>query len=174
MFSKVLAALLLTSSFAMAYPTVGDKVMWKGAEEKLDGSKTEMSVTKEVTKFDLTSHKWTVKVDTTKGDETTTEEIMKSCLWSPDAWQHTMTNCAMMGGTMEEVAVTTGTYQACRTTVTADDGRIIKTWMGDVPFGVIKHELTDVTAGTKTTLALESITEGTPAPEPEPQPEPGN
>ncbi|WP_413584911.1 hypothetical protein [Bdellovibrio sp. HCB274] len=174
MFSKVLAALLLISSYAMAYPTVGDKSMWKGSEDKLDGTSTPMSVTKEVTKWDEPTHKWTVKVDMTKGDETTTEEMVKSCLWNPDAWQHTMTNCAMMGGTMEEVAVTTGTYQACRTTVTADDGRVIKTWMGDVPFGVIKHEVLDVATGTKTTLALESITEGTPAPEPEPQPEPGN
>jgi hypothetical protein len=75
-----------------------------------------------------------------------------------------MAKCAEKGGTMEEVAVNTGTYQACRMTITADDGRVIKTWMGDVPFGLIKKEVTDVAAGTKTTLALESITEGTPTP----------
>jgi hypothetical protein len=168
MFSKTIAAaILLSSTFAFAYPTVGDKVTWKGAEDKLDGSSTPVSATKEVTKWDMTAHKWTVKFDMTKGDETTSEEYMASCLWNPDEWQMVMTKCAEKGGTMEEVAVATGTYQACRMTVTADDGRIIKTWMGDVPFGLIKKEITDVKAGSKTHMELDSIVEG-PAPEPNP------
>ncbi|UYL09723.1 hypothetical protein B9G69_003930 [Bdellovibrio sp. SKB1291214] len=164
MFSKVIAAaLLLSSNIALAYPALGDKVTWKGSEDKLDGTSTPVSATKEVTAWDMDAHKWTVKFDMTKGDQTTTEQIVTSCLWNPEEWQLLMAKCAEKGGTMEDVAVTTGTYSACRMTVTADDGRVIKTWMGDVPFGLIKKEVTDVTAGTKTTLAIESITEG-PAP----------
>ncbi|QDK46360.1 hypothetical protein DOM22_14885 [Bdellovibrio sp. ZAP7] len=166
MFSKVIAAaVLLSSSFAFAYPTVGDKVSWKGAEDKLDGTSTPLMATKEVTKWDMGTHKWTVKFDMTKGDQTTTEEYMASCLWNPDEWAMLMANCVEKGGTMEDVTVTTGTYNACRMTVTADDGRVIKTWMGDVPFGLIKKEITNVTEGTKTHMELETITPGpTPAP----------
>lgn len=164
MFSKVIAAgLLLTSSFAFAYPNVGDKVTWKGSEDMLDGTSTPVSATKEVTAWDMTAHKWTVKFDMTKGDQTTSEEIMTSCLWSPDEWQMVQSKCQEKGGTLEDVAVATGTYPTCRMTVTADDGRVIKTWMGDVPFGLVKKEVTNVTTGTKTTMALDSITEG-PAP----------
>ncbi len=164
MFAKTIAAaILLSSTFAFAYPAVGDKVTWTGSEDKMDGTKTPVSATKEVTKWDMTAHKWTVKFDMTKGDQTTTEEIVASCLWNPDEWQMVMTKCAEKGGTMEDVTVKTGTYHTCRMTVTADDGRILKTWMGDVPFGMIKKEITDVTGGTKTTLELDSIVEG-PAP----------
>ncbi|WP_413558080.1 hypothetical protein [Bdellovibrio sp. HCB209] len=170
MFTKVIAALMLTSSFAFAYPTVGDKVMWTGEEEKLDGTKTPMSASKEVTMWDTESHMWTIKVDKTKGEETTTEEVKTKCLWSPEDWQMLMAKCEEKGGTLEDVGVIAGTFPSCRMTVTADDGRVIKTWMGDVPFGLIKKEITNVGEGSKTTMEIESITNGVPTPVPEPEP----
>lgn len=163
MFSKlVAAAVLLSSTFAFGYPAVGDKVTWSGSEDKLDGTSTPVSATKEVTTWNTETHKWTVKFDMTKGEESNSKEFVTSCLWSPEDWVMMAEMCAEKGGTMEDLTVGTGTYSSCRMTVTADDGRVIKTWMGDVPFGLIKKEITNVTEGTTTRMELESITNGTP------------
>ncbi|MBO9668464.1 MAG: hypothetical protein J7501_16820 [Bdellovibrio sp.] len=167
MFAKVAIASLMmaVSSFAFAYPTLGDKVEWTGAEVKLDGTSTPITVTKEVTKWDDATMMWTVKVDMTKGDQTSTKEVMTKCLWSPESWTMMKENCVMEGGTLESVTVDAGTYDSCRMNTVSDDGSVTKKWWGDVPFGLIKKEMTDVKAGTKTTVGIKTITPGpTPAP----------
>lgn len=151
---------LLASSFAFAYPTIGDKVEWAGTIDKLDGTSIEIKVVKEVLAHDTVTGKWTVQKDVTIGSETTHETKTEDALYSNEQYQKTIATCEANSGKLEEITVPAGTFKSCMLTTVAPDGTVDEKWWGDVPFGVVRKNLTEVNKASTTKLDLIAIING--------------
>lgn len=127
----------LISAVAFAYPNVGDKVQWTGSVSRADGNYVPVKIIKEVTAFDKNSAKWTVKYETTIGQETTTKMLEVDSLFSPDRYKEIIAHCEEQGGILEKVAAPAGTYETCKITTTTSEGISIERWWGNIPFGVV-------------------------------------
>ena len=162
MFSRTLVAgaIVLASSFAFAYPAVGDKAEWDGQTKMVDGTTTPLKVTMEVTAWDPTTHMWTVKTDTTKGDQTTSETMTTPCLPTPDTAKMMLDKCVDEGGTLEDVSVKAGTYHTCMIIMGSAEGKLTKKWYGDTPFAMVKKWRADAADKSETELELTSVTMG--------------
>ncbi|MNK86841.1 hypothetical protein D3C87_1067620 [compost metagenome] len=148
------------TAYAFAYPAVGDKVEWAGSIDRLDGTSTEIKVVKEVLGHDTVTKKWTIKKDVTINSETTSETKLEDSLYSPEQYQQTIANCESNSGKIEEITVPAGTFKSCMLTTIGSDGTVDEKWWGDVPYGVVRRNLTEGTKGATTKLDLNSIING--------------
>lgn len=155
----------LASSYAMAYPMVGDKVEWMGTVVKTGGATMEVSGSKEVLSQDPTTMKWLVKSWWKSGtwEKCETKEVMN--MYSSTRWQEILATCVAKGGVIEDVTVTAGTYNTCKMTKVSTGGghghdRTDVMWWGDVPFGMVKMMSTDGTTGTVKTMEMKTVTLG--------------
>lgn len=167
--AKLFAGIVFfASTYAMAYPMVGDKVEWTGTVVGTDGTTTEVKGSKEVLSQDPTTMKWLVKSWVQMGKWERCETKEKKNLYSSEKWQEIMTNCVTRGGVMEEITVPAGTYNTCKMTKTGDDkgghhgddGDSVTMWWGDVPFGLVKVMKTDGDSGKVKTMELSTVTLG--------------
>lgn len=145
---------------AFAYPTVGDKVEWTGTIENSSGTATQVKVVKEVLSHDTITGKWTIKKDVTVDSQTTSETKVEDSLYSPEQYQQTIASCEANGGKLEEITVPAGTFKACMLTTVSPDGTVDEKWWGDVPFGVVRRNLTEAAKSQVTKLDLNSIING--------------
>ena len=161
MIKYVLSAfVVLSTSSVFAYPTVGDKVEWTGTIDKLDGTSTEIKVVKEVLSHDTHTGKWTVKKDVTVGSKTSSETKVEDALYSAEQYQKTIDSCEANSGKIEEITVPAGTFKSCMLKTTGMDGTVDEKWWGDVPFGVVRKNLTEVNKAAANKLDLDSIING--------------
>lgn len=164
--AKLFAGIVFfASTYAMAYPMVGDKVEWTGTVVGTDGTTTEVKGSKEVLSQDPTTMKWLVKSWMQMGKWERCETKEKTNLYSSEKWQMIMTNCVVHGGVMEEITVPAGTYNTCKMMKTWDkgghhDGDSVTMWWGDVPFGLVKVMKTDGDSGKVKTMELSTVTLG--------------
>lgn len=166
---NVVAGLVfLASSFAMAYPMVGDKSEWTGTVVGPNGTK-EAKASMEVLSQDPTTMKWRVKSWMQVGTWERCETRDKSRLYTPEKWADILANCESKGGVIGEITVPAGTFNTCMMTkMDRDQDESMVVYWGDVPFGVVKVVKTD--DGKVKTMELSSVTAGTPPPPPQ---EPG-
>ncbi|WP_413557427.1 hypothetical protein [Bdellovibrio sp. HCB209] len=127
----------LTSLFAKAYPSIGDKVTWSGDFKNAEGKSSEIHITKEVIAFEKSTKTWKVKINTKIGDETLAETIETADLFSPDKYKETLASCEKNGGVIETLETNPGKYKTCKISITNADGVIIEKWWGDIPFGIV-------------------------------------
>jgi hypothetical protein len=153
-------ALVFLPTTSWAYPTVGDKVEWAGTIETQGGTTTQVKVVKEVLSHDTITGKWTVKKDVTIDSKTTSETKLEDSLYSPEQYQQTIASCEANAGKLEEITVPAGTFKSCMLTTIGTDGTVDEKWWGDVPFGVVRKNLTEVNKGATTKLDLNSIING--------------
>lgn len=164
---NVVAGLVfLASSFAMAYPMVGDKSEWTGTVVGPNGTK-EAKASMEVLSQDPTTMMWRVKswiqVGTWEGWQTRD----KKSLYTPERWADILANCESKGGVVGEITVPAGTFNTCMMTEmknNRDTDHSAVVYWGDVPFGVVKVVKTHY--GKVKTLELSSVVSGTPPQEP--------
>ncbi len=152
--------IFLAAATAMAYPTVGDKVEWTGTIENSSGTPTQVKVVKEVLSHDTVTGKWTIKKDVTVDSQTTSETKLEDSLYSPEQYQQTIATCEANSGKLEEITVPAGTFKACLLTTVTPDGTVDEKWWGDVPFGVVRRNLTEAAKSQVTKLDLNSIING--------------
>jgi hypothetical protein len=152
--------IFIPTSYAFAYPAVGDKVEWAGTIDRLDGTSSQVKVVKEVLSHDTVTGKWTIKKDVTINSETTSETKLEDSLYSPEQYQQTIASCEANSGKLEEITVPAGTFKSCMLTTISTDGSVDEKWWGDVPFGVVRKNLTEVNKGATTKLDLNSIING--------------
>ena len=157
--SLLAAAVAFTASFAMAYPSVGDKVEWTGSIAYSNGTSVPVQITKEVVSYNDSTKKWTVKEDKTVGSVTETETEEESNLFDSARYARIIIECIGKGGTLEDITVAGGTFSTCGYSVT-DDDEVKQKWIGDVPFGLVKFIETDKEDGEVKSLELSSITLG--------------
>lgn len=142
-FFWILAAATLLTSFAQAYPRIGDKVQWKGSLQLKNGDSSPVHITKEVVNFDEATKKWRVKYVATVGDKVTTEFIETDDLYSPEKHKKMISGCLDQGGKLEDVATSIGKYQTCKITTQTASGMTVDKWWGDLPFGVVSRNTRD-------------------------------
>ncbi len=115
---------LVLSQIALAYPTAGDIVQFRQA----DGSVLEMKNTG----LDSANHVWLVQV--TQGTKVSTEKWAEEDMPSQKEVLSVISKCAEDSGTAENVTVPAGNFQTCK--FPNDSGGF--TWIGDVPFSMVK------------------------------------
>ncbi|QDK37021.1 hypothetical protein [Bdellovibrio sp. NC01] len=162
MFARALVVglLALAPTLAFAYPAVGDKAEWSGFKHNWDGTATPMKVTMTVTAWDDATKTWTVTKDVMVDTTTTTTTMMTKCLPTPESAAMILAKCVEMGGRLESVTTPTGTYNTCAGFMGSPETKLMKTWMADVPFGMVKKWMSDATDSSTTTMELTAVTLG--------------
>jgi hypothetical protein len=130
-----LLATSFASSSALASPAVGDYA-------KYAGKMGETAFTQEVTLtgFDAAANTFEQKtVNTWAGEEPQTLISSEDAANLPTEAQieETLAKCAELGGTPESVQVAAGAFDTCK--LPQNDGHDW-TWVGKVPFGVVKAD----------------------------------
>ncbi|MDG0816686.1 hypothetical protein [Bdellovibrio svalbardensis] len=158
--SAFAALLIFSTTHALAYPSVGDKVTWSGEVQRVDGTSYSIQITKEVIEHDKKDNKWKVKVDAIMGAEKTSDIFESNELYSPSQYKNLLAGCTSKGGTIEDLKLSIGTYKTCKLTTTSEDGTLVEKWWGDIPFGVISKTTKDSGQVAKQNPALKSILVG--------------
>lgn len=154
------ACLLLISSQALAYPSVGDKVTWSGQFQRIDGTSYKIQITKEVVAFQEKENIWKVKVDAVMGSESSSDIFESKNLYSPSQYKALLSDCTNQGGLIEDLKLNIGTYKTCKLSTTLEDGTLVEKWWGDIPFGVISKTTKDSGQLAKQNPALKTVLVG--------------
>lgn len=144
-------------SVSFAYPNVGDKVRWEGTINLIDGSTTPIKIVKEVLKHDPETKKWTVKYETTLGNDVSSEFSEVDELFSPEKFRELVTNCTANGGTLQSFKAPAGTYETCKITTVNSEGVTVEKWWGNIPFGIVSKATKDFRNGKTKKPDLRSI-----------------
>ena len=122
---------LVCSQFSFAYPSLGDAVQF----QKLDGSIFEMKNMG----LDSVNQVWLVQV--TDGLQVNTEKWTVSDMPSKKEVLSVLKNCIQYSGLKEQITVPAGTFDTCK--FANELGGF--TWIGDVPFSMVKVVTSDLT-----------------------------
>jgi len=118
---------------------VGDLAVYKGTFEGSGGGSIEF----EQTLFlkELTEQNAVVQSTLIVDEQERTQEINVKVedLISSDMIEYVMTECQNEGGQLEAVTVEAGQIETC---VLTNEPKV-KTWLGRVPFGVVKQKMLD-------------------------------
>ena len=155
-FSSVLV--LLASSVALAYPTIGDQALLKGTATS-GGMTANVSLDRSIKDFDASSNSYVVvETQSVDGQEATATSVMTADeLISKAQVDMAITYCAQAGGTSESLTVPAGTFATCKMEVTDENNQPSgHVWIADVAFGIAKYSNTEAD-GTSYTLELESF-----------------
>lgn len=160
-FSKIFVAatVVFASSFAIAYPMVGDKVEYQGTVKKDPHPEQPINIKMEIKSFDAQKQEWIVQQDTTIGGQTysETEDVDASDMFTPERVQYILTNCVARGGTLESVTVAAGAFDTCKMAkTTTEESKEI--WIAAVPFGIVKMIEHDIEDGEHFSVELQSFT----------------
>lgn len=121
---------LVFSQAAMAYPMTGDQVQFRQA----DGSMLEI-----LNKgLDSGNHVWLVQV--TEGSKVSVEKWNEADMPTQKEILSVVKNCVQDAGVKETITVPAGTFETCK--FSNDSGGF--TWVGDVPFSMIKVDTTSL------------------------------
>lgn len=160
-FSKlfVAATVVFASSFAMAYPVIGDKVEYQGTIKKDPNPEKAINIKMEIKSFDAQKQEWIIQQDTTVDGRTysETEDIDANDMFTPERVQYVLTNCAARGGVLESVTVPAGTFDSCKLTK-ANSEESKEVWIAAVPFGIVKMIDHDIEDGEHLAVELQSFT----------------
>ncbi len=121
--------LLFFSQACFAYPLVGDVARF----QKSDGSLFEMKNTG----FDKSNHVWLVQV--TENLKVRLENWAADDMPTQKEVLSVLKNCVQDSGVKEKIEVPAGTFETCK--FANEVGGY--TWIGDVPFSVVKVKTTD-------------------------------
>jgi hypothetical protein len=154
------ACSLLLSSIALAYPAVNDSVTFNATEVK-DTETNQAVLQIHLAAYDSAKDAYQqVSSTTTKGKTTSNEEwVAASELFNKETYTQVSGNCDQFGGKIESVTVAAGTFETCAIP-NEDKNESGVYWIGDVPFGIVKAELTDKATSAKTTYELQAFENG--------------
>jgi hypothetical protein len=122
---------------ALAFPAVGDRVVFDGTYTSPDGLAVVYTQTMEIVAFDAGAEIFTLSntfVSSGKPIQDT-ETIPASEMVSDIKVREVLDGCEAAGGTIEDIRVPAGTFRTCRSS--KQDGGTV--WTADVPFGLVKE-----------------------------------
>jgi hypothetical protein len=154
----VAAAALLVSSFAFAYPSIGDTASYDGSLIA-NGQTSQFAVTNSVIGYDSASAIYTVRTDTVTGGQTQSEEkqVAAADMATPQGIAAMMSACTSNGGQLGNVNTPAGSFRSC--VLTQEDSGMTATFaFADVPFGLAA--ITLKSEGMQITMKLSKWTAG--------------
>lgn len=137
----LLAALSLMSVSAFAMPKVGDSVTYKIITNGMT-----LSQKIELTAYNASTDSFTQTETTTYQGQTQKEvnTVAAEEMINDQTADMMITYCeSQMGGKLQTITVTAGTFKACSVFDPATQSQV---WMGKVPFGMIKLQGSQVSA----------------------------
>lgn len=137
----VFLATAILSATAFAFPAVGDKVTFNGTFTSAQGSANFMQDL-ELSAFDEATQKYTMKIALTLPNGEIKEEeqqVEKNDLLTEESVTAIMAVCETEGGKLEKISILAGDFEACK----IDKGNGNITWLGKVPFGILKERTVD-------------------------------
>jgi hypothetical protein len=151
-----MAALLLSSTIAFAYPAVNDQAVFSGTQVSGPNT-TPFTMTLELIQFDAANQQYLQRQTIAFGSQTQTQEqwMKTSQMLNPTAVAQIIAGCASQGGKLDSVVVGTTTLQACAMPVqNADEDSTY--WIADVPFGIAKAQMNSKKDASVTSLTMTS------------------
>jgi len=122
---------------ALAFPAVGDKVVFDGTYTSPDGLVVVFTQTMEIVAFDASTEIFTFSNTFVSSGEPiqNTVTISASEMASDVKVREVLDGCEAAGGKIEDIRVPAGTFRTCRSS--KQDGGIV--WTANVPFGFVKE-----------------------------------
>lgn len=135
-FAIRLAFLFSLPSVALAFPSIKDKVEYRGIYTPAAGGSINFNQTLEIIDYDAITHQYVVKnVQVANGQKkTSTINVAADQFPSNQMIQETMGKCTQQRGTLEVVDVPAGRMDTCALPQ-ENGGRV---WLAEVPFGIAK------------------------------------
>lgn len=154
---KNIIALTVTlfSTLAFAYPAVNDNAVYTGTYAK-SGQSYPVTMKLEVTAFDGSNY--TIQKTTTFFCQDQVQSSNKAANEMVDSSTMTsvLANCASINAVAETVTVAAGTFNTCKL-VRSDANGTTTTWVGDVPFQVVKTQAYSSADASTVNLELRSF-----------------
>jgi hypothetical protein len=151
---------LLSGSFAVAMPAVNDYAQF--AATVSDGTKTQTAVYElQLTAYDAQKKEFTMSVTFSHDGQsvTQTNQVPEGNLPTDAVIAQMLTNCTAFGGKAEKLTVGTAAIDTCA--IPSGEGDESGTvWIGAVPFGVVKQQVTNTKSGLTNTMTLSSYRSG--------------
>lgn len=142
------------------YPSVGDKVEWRGTVQNSQNEPLNVVITKEVLSFNDSSSRWTVQYKLSLGDQSLTKTLSVDTLYTPEQSKKILSECISQGGQIENIDTTIGSFKTCKLATTTEEGTIIEKWWGDIPFGVVSKSTRSLNTSQITPSNIESLLGG--------------
>lgn len=142
----------------LAYPTLNDYASYSGKIKTPAGTLDAIKQEVQITEFDAKRDSFKQVVVLTMNGQTQKDEVWtnKKDLVSAKDVQDILTNCAQNQGTIETVQVAAGTFNSCA--LAHQEGDVMtKTWVADVPFGVVKGFYQSVDGSNRTEYELDKF-----------------
>jgi hypothetical protein len=157
---KILSSLvvLLASSVALAYPTVGDFASLQGTLTML-GSESPFTLDRTIKSFDGANY--LVNVQQIIGLEVQSEDQSTPAadMMSREMVQAILADCVAQGGRLETITVAAGSFNACALPFNDEETHGV-VWIADVVFGLAKITTTAHDNSYSFTLGLAKQTPG--------------
>ena len=162
---KNLAVLFVLNAFfvsgtALAFPKVNDSANFDLAATLSSGQAFSGSFVLSLTEYNPSSKQFrqvqSLTVPAAGVDQTSDQWMNESDLITNAQASAYVSQCASSNGTPETISVPAGTFNTCKTVVNNDNSKGFA-WIGVVPFGVVKQDLTDKENGMHMILNLKSF-----------------
>lgn len=127
------------------YPSVGDKVEWRGTVQNSHDQPRNVVITKEVLAFNDSTSQWTVQYKISLGEDVVTQTQVVDKLHTPEQSKKILSECDSLGGHLENIETAVGPFKTCKLATTTEEGTIVEKWWGDIPFGVVSKSTRNIT-----------------------------
>ncbi len=157
---KIFASLVVTlaSAMAVAYPAINDRASFSGTYS-IQGQDLPVTLQMEVTSISgsMVTVTQTSRIENQTSTEQQTANI--SDMATSAQVQELLASCPQAGGRFETITVAAGTYPTCHVGQEGSDA-FTETWIGDVPFQIIRLVQISKKNGAVLTLELSSYKNG--------------
>lgn len=159
----LLAATLLigTSAFA-AYPALYDTTDYSG-QLTTNGVQHAIALRFQASAFDAATATYDVTQSISYDNGTPQTNVQKQeakDMFSNALYGQYIQYCGQIGGKLETVTVAAGTFDTCAAPVN-QNGQTGTTWVGNVPFGIVKTQITDTKNNLTYAFSLTHVTQAT-------------
>lgn len=137
-------SVLVFSGFTSAYPNINDSAIYEGLLTSKDGNNFGFIQELTIISFDAVKLEFEVKEELFLPNgsmQTSSSQAPLADFKTKNEMTLILKNCEKMGGAKEKVHVNAGDFEACKVIRPAnEDGESSTTWLGDVPFNIVKQE----------------------------------
>lgn len=152
-----LITVLMSSAMAYAYPALNDQAVYSGTY--VQGTQSfPVTLTLELVQYDASRHAYLKRttIAASNGQSQMQEEwVNESDMITPAQVHEILATCSQQGGHLENIQVGTESIASCALPQSDENENSIY-WIADVPFGIVKGDMTDRKAGSHTILTMQS------------------
>lgn len=151
-----IAALVLSSTMAFAYPALNDQAIYTGVYSQ-GPNQVQFQMELSLTQYDASNKSFLQHQVITYGTQTqvTDQWMEESQMLNPASVAQIISTCTSHGGKLESVVVGSKTLNACAVPVVNENEDSIY-WIADVPFGIAKAQMNNKKDSSQTNLVMQS------------------